>query len=70
MKTLGAKMTDTEVREMIKDVDLNGDGMIDYNGMRMRGDVTSFMSLHVCPSVCCWYLFLHLFPHLSHYIIC
>merc|ERR1719318_1123967 len=31
MKSLGEKMTDAEVRAMIKDVDLNGDGKIDYN---------------------------------------
>ena len=33
MTNLGEKLTDDEVDEMIREVDLDGDGHIDYEGM-------------------------------------
>lgn len=32
MTNLGEKLTDQEVAEMIREADINGDGMVDYNG--------------------------------------
>lgn len=38
MTNLGEKLTDQEVAEMIREADMNGDGMVDYNG-KYRVDV-------------------------------
>ena len=32
MTNLGEKLTDQEVAEMIQEADINGDGLVDYNG--------------------------------------
>ena len=32
MTNLGEKLTDQEVKEMIMEADMNGDGLVDYNG--------------------------------------
>ena len=32
MSNLGARLTDAEVAELIKEADLDGDGLVDYNG--------------------------------------
>ena len=32
MTSLGEKLTDEEVAEMIKEADLDGDGQVNYNG--------------------------------------
>lgn len=34
MTNLGEKLTDEEVDDMIKEADIDGDGMVNYNGMR------------------------------------
>ena len=33
MTSLGEKLTDEEVAEMIHEADLDGDGQVNYNGM-------------------------------------
>lgn len=33
MTNLGEKLTDEEVHEMIKEADLDGDGLVNYNGL-------------------------------------
>ena len=35
MTNLGEKLTDEEVDEMIKEADLDGDGMVNYEGISM-----------------------------------
>lgn len=32
MTNLGEKLTDDEVQEMIREADLDGDGLVNYNG--------------------------------------
>lgn len=32
MMNLGEKLTDDEVEDMIKEADVDGDGMVNYNG--------------------------------------
>lgn len=32
MTNLGEKLTDAEVEDMIKEADVDGDGMVNYNG--------------------------------------
>ena len=32
MSNLGARLTDAEVADLIKEADLDGDGLVDYNG--------------------------------------
>ena len=34
MTTMGEKLTNDEVDEMIDEADVDGDGMIDYSGMK------------------------------------
>ena len=36
MTNLGEKLTDEEVEEMIKEADLDGDGLVNYTGMTSR----------------------------------
>lgn len=33
MTNLGEKLTEEEVDDMIKEADMDGDGMVNYNGM-------------------------------------
>ena len=41
MTTMGEKLTSTEVEEMIKEADVDGDGMIDYGGKYIMSSFTS-----------------------------
>lgn len=36
MMNLGEKLTDAEVEDMIKEADVDGDGMVNYDGERQR----------------------------------
>ena len=36
---LGEKLTETEVDEMVREADIDGDGRIDYDGKNIRGKV-------------------------------
>ena len=38
MTNLGEKLTDEEVDEMIKEADLDGDGMVNYEGKNITAD--------------------------------
>ena len=37
MRNLGETITEDEVEEMIREIDLDGDGQIDYDGMSLMG---------------------------------
>ena len=50
MTNLGEKLTDEEVDEMIKEADLDGDGMVNYEGQ--SGLVTSRSGQSVCLPAC------------------
>ena len=39
MRSLGENLTQEQVDEMIREADLNGDGMIDFKGMNLRAGV-------------------------------
>ena len=36
LSNLGERLTDSEVHEMMQEADVNGDGKIDYEGMRIQ----------------------------------
>lgn len=36
MMNLGEKLTEEEVDDMIKEADMNGDGMVNYDGNKMK----------------------------------
>lgn len=42
MTTLGEKLTDEEVDEMIREADLDGDGMVNYEGKMVIFKLKSF----------------------------
>ena len=41
LTNLGEKLTEEEVDEMIREVDVDGDGKVDYNGQLLFKDLTS-----------------------------
>jgi len=54
MQSLGERLTDQEITEMIHEADIDGDGQINYEGMRIE-------------SVVCFWLFT---SNLTEFFIC
>lgn len=56
MTNLGEKLTDEEVQEMIKEADLDGDGLVNYNGkcalVRISTDTCAMWLLTQSQSLC------------------
>ena len=46
MTNLGEKLTDDEVDDMIREADLDGDGMVNYEGEEMSVTTTSVRMLY------------------------
>lgn len=46
MMNLGEKLTDEEVHEMIKEADLDGDGLVNYTGKNFFHSRTKFIIFH------------------------
>ena len=38
LRSLGDKTSDADIEEIIREIDLNGDGEVDYEGKRTAGD--------------------------------
>ena len=50
MTNLGEKLTDLEVDEMIREADLDGDGMVNYEGTSTAAD--QYVLVCLCSVTC------------------
>lgn len=58
MTNLGEKLTDEEVDDMIREADLDGDGVVSYNGeyRHLNSFLAVSSSFSLCVSQCVQYL--------------
>lgn len=48
MTNLGEKLTQQEADDMLKEADMDGDGMVNYNGKSILNKKKSTFTLHNC----------------------